>query len=135
MSRRIAASRSRSLKASARPRKSRRYGSRNTRSGVSLVGCAKLFEFLMDEVFGSPRNRSPLEEHASDPVAERAYAPPLNAAHLRVKASLDRVLEIEDFFEMAPAHVLGQFRCFLSSGHASTNRIIWNRFGRLKPEP
>jgi hypothetical protein len=65
---------------------------------------------------GLRENRSPLEEHASDAVAERAYAPPLNAAHLRVKASLDRVVEIEDFFEMTPAHVLGQFRCFLFVG-------------------
>jgi len=100
-----------------------------------LVGRAKLFEFLVDEVFGSPRDRSPLEEHASDPVAERAYTPPLKAAHLRVEAWLDRVVEIEDFFEMTPAHVLGQFRRFLSLGHASTNRIMWNKLGRLKPEP
>jgi hypothetical protein len=103
--------------------------------GSQAVGFAELFEFLADQGVGPARDSGAFEEHTADAVAEGADAPSFHPAQFGVELAPDRVVEIEDFFEVAPAHVLSQFRGFNLVGPTSANRIVWKRCWRLNPEP
>src|SRR5882724_749624 len=89
---------------------------RETPNRRDTVRLAQLIQLSMDECFRLPRNGRPLEEHAAHPVAEHTNTPSFNPAHLRVETPLDRVCKIEDFFEMAPAHMLREFCRFVFVG-------------------
>ena len=99
----IAISRSFSEYESARPRRSRRYGSPKNEIGREAVLFFQAGKVSLNRFFGAPRNGGAFKKHAADGAAQCANAPTFKAAHLYVEVTLKRILQVEDLFKVAPA--------------------------------
>src|SRR6185369_9468288 len=83
-------------------------------------------EFPADQFVRLLRQRRPLEEHAADPLSQRADAPPLNAAHFRVEITFQGRVQWDDFDEMAPTQLSRQCR---------DNWLVRKSLGKLDHPP
>jgi hypothetical protein len=77
--------------------------------GSELVFLAQLFEFQRGQFFRFARQRRALEEHGTDLLFQRPLVPGLDAAHLGVEVSLERVVQVDNEREVGPTQLCSQW--------------------------
>jgi hypothetical protein len=78
--------------------------------GRESVFVAESGDVFGDEDIGLPANGGPLVQQMPDFVPQRASAPSFNSAQLGVKLAFQRIVKVDQFFEMAPTQLPPQCR-------------------------
>jgi hypothetical protein len=65
---------------------------------------------------GLSGNRRAFVEHATNSLPKRPNTPSLKTAHLSVEVRLKRVIDVQNFFEVVPTHLVGEADDFLLVG-------------------
>ena len=76
--------------------------------GSHPVFIAEFFQLHVSQFRGLPREGSALEKHGVDFLPKRPGIPCLDPAHLRVKIAFERVVEVDDGFEVSPTQFCNQ---------------------------